>query len=1040
MKKEIIVLIVLFISNSIWAQTPPDWENPAVIGINKEEYHSTLMLPSLKENCEEVISLNGKWKFKWSPNPESRPVNFYQPGFHVEEWDRIVVPGTWQLQGYGKPIYTNWTYPFRKDPPRVMSVPPRNYYSYENRNPVGSYLTMFKVGAEMKDKQFYLHFEGVKSAMYVWVNGKKVGYSQNSMSPAEFDITHAVQEGMNLLAVEVYRWSDGSYLEDQDMWRFSGIFRPVELWVRPKVHLKDYALTTKLTEDYSAATFNSKIWIRNKTEGKVDHLLMEVLLKGKDRNGRTVEKRMVHQVSTMVENSTDSLSLSCLIENPRLWSAEKPYLYDITLNLFNKDMLVECFNYHLGIRKIEITGEVFRINGQPVKLKGVNRHEHHPRTGRYVDNETLKRDLQLMKQANVNMVRTSHYPHSPMFYELCDKYGLYVMDEANQESHDYGIGNKELGDNPEWTRAHVDRVVSLVQRDKNHPSVIFWSLGNEAGAGLNARAMADAVRALDASRPVYYDSDRSVSDVYDEGYLHPDNLKYLAEDISDRPVFMREYAHAMGNSIGNLKEYWEVIEADESIIGGAIWEWTDHGIAKKKEDSPMKYGPDPSALKLESDEFWAYGGDFGDKPNFGPFCIDGIIGADRIPHPHYYEVQQIYQYIDFEQLDDKRIALKNKYFFTSLDEFDYYYEWLDGGKVIDRGIIPPVESMLNIPVMPDIEGEGCFNIYAQLRNKSLWADKGFTVAKAQFVMKEIAPVPLSAEPKTNVKLKEWPDRIEIMAGTSVFSIHTTTGVLESWKVNNTPMLQEGGLAPYFWKPTNDNQLRNDYYHRLGAWRNADQEFVVKGIKKTVKDNLAVIEFNMYMTGIGADYQLRYTINGRGKIQVEASYQPQKEEISLIPKFGMRMQIFPAMDHVSWYGRGVFENYPDRKTAALLGYYEQPLDEFVTHYAVPQDNANRCDTRWLSLQDNQGSGIKITGLQPLCFRAWPYDEDDLSYAEHPYELPKREFINLNIDLNIHGVGGNDSWGAYTMDQYTIDGNEPYHYGFMMEYVCHHHSGQ
>lgn len=1034
MRKEIMFLLGLFIYMGLSAQTIPDWENPAVIGIHKEEYHSTLMLPSQKEQCGEVISLNGKWKFNWSPNPENRPVDFYHPDFDSNQWERIVVPGTWQMQGYGKPIYTNITYPFKKDPPRVTGEPPRDYYSYENRNPVGSYLTTFEIGEEMKDKQFYLHFEGVKSAMYVWVNGEKVGYSQNSMSPAEFDVTDVIRQGTNQLAVEVYRWSDGSYLEDQDMWRFSGIFRPVELWIRPKIHIKDYTLTANLSEDYRTATFNSRVWIRNKSEHKAKHFQMEVLLKGEDENGKPIEQRMIQQIPSIAANTTNAILLSCGIENPRLWSAEKPYLYDVTLKLCDENGVVESFDYHLGIRKIEITGEIFHINGQPIKLKGVNRHEHHPRTGRYVDEETLKKDLRLMKQANINMVRTSHYPHSPLFYELCDKYGFYVMDEANHESHGYGIGNKELGDNPEWTLAHVDRAVSLVQRDKNHPSVIFWSLGNEAGRGLNAKAMADTIRILDPSRFIYYDSDRSVSDVYDEGYLHPDKLKELAGKVNDRPVFMREYAHAMGNSIGNLKEYWDVIEADESIIGGAIWEWADHGIARKKDASPLKYGSDPSALRLESDEYWAYGGDFGDMPNDGVFCIDGVLGSDREPNPHYYEIQKVYQNIDFERLNDKEISLKNKYFFTSLDEFDYSYEWLDDGKVVNQGNIQPVGNILNLPPMPDISGEACFNIYAKLRNTSLWADKGFSVAKEQFVMQDAkSKVVSSNESKMKVKLKKTSGLIEITAGTSVFSINTTTGLLVSWKENNNEILKDGGLAPYFWKPANDNQRRNNYNHRLAAWRNAGQECVVKRIKQSVKNKQAVVEVSMFIPVIEADYQLRYTVSGSGKIQVEASYQPQQEGIPLIPKFGMRMRLIPQLDYVSWYGRGVFENYPDRKTGAFLGYYEKHIDDFITPYAVPQDKANRCDTRWFSLSDGHDAGIKITGLQPLCFRVWPYTEEDLEQTKHAYELVKRDFINLNIDLDIHGVGGNDSWGARTMDQYTIDGNKPYYYGFVMEYL-------
>lgn len=495
-----IFLLTVCFTFQMRAQQVPDWENPRVVDINKEEYHSTLTLPSGKSSCEEIVPLNGRWKFYWSPDPQSRPSDFYKNNFDVSGWDNISVPGTWQLQGYGKPIYTNWTYPFKKDQPKVTGEPPKHFFSYENRNPVGAYVTTFDVSEDMKDTQLYLHFEGVKSAMYVWINGEKVGYSQNSMAPAEFDITGYVNEGQNRLAVEVYRWSDGSYLEDQDMWRFSGIYRSVELWVRPKIHIKDYSLTTDLADDFSSAGFKAKVWLRNLSDSKSGKLSLEVLLKGKNRNEERFVKRLITPVKNLPATSTGCYTLSSVVENPKLWSAEKPNLYDVEIRLYDGKKVVEEFQSHIGIWKCEIDGNVFKFNGQPVKLKGVNRHEHHPRTGRLVDSETMEKDLRLMKQANINMIRTAHYPNSPLFYELCDRYGFYVMDEANQESHDYGLGNKILGDNPEWTLAHVDRALALVQRDKNHPCVVFWSLGNEGGAGRNMQTMADTIQAIDASR------------------------------------------------------------------------------------------------------------------------------------------------------------------------------------------------------------------------------------------------------------------------------------------------------------------------------------------------------------------------------------------------------------------------------------------------------------------------------------------------------------------------------------------------------------
>ncbi|NDV84214.1 glycoside hydrolase family 2 TIM barrel-domain containing protein [Bacteroides sp. 51] len=1007
------------------AGAPRPWENPQVVGINKEPYHATLTLPSRKEACSEIISLNGKWSFKWSPDPDSRPVDFYKNDYNTDGWDLITVPGSWQMQGYGKPIYTNVTYPFQKDEPRVMSEPPAHYYSYENRNPIGSYVTTFEVTPQMNGKRLFLHFEGIKSAMYLWVNGEKVGYSQNSMSPAEFDVTDYVTAGTNRLAVEVYRWSDGSYLEDQDMWRLSGIFRPVELWVRPQTHIRDYMFSTDLSDDMQTATFRANVSLRNQSRKKAKDLQLFVTV----TDGESLTSTMHRHLKAVQPLSEIQVELSDLLKQPRLWSAEKPYLYKVNITLRDKDSVLETFDYHWGIRKIEIQGEVFKVNGKPIKLKGVNRHDYHPRTGFYVDPQTMEKDIQLMKQANINMVRTSHYPHLPLLYELCDRYGLYVMDEANHESHAYGLGSKDLGDNPRWTLAHVDRAVALVERDKNHPSVIFWSLGNEGGSGMNLRAMADTVRTLDPSRPVYDDTDRSVSDVYDEAYLSPDAFKALGEKITARPVFMREYAYAMGNSIGNLPEYWDVIEADPSILGAAIWCWVDQGIPKKLDGSPLSYPADPSALSLLPGEFWAYGGDFGDHPHDGPTGINGLISPDRVPNPHYYEVQKVYQYIKFRKQSESQIKLINAYDFTALDEFDYSYEWLCDGRKVGSSTLALRGDILEIPEKPNAPGELFLNIYATLKAPTLWAGRGFVVAKEQFAYSPFE-APVLTTDSWKATYKETPGTIDITAGAALLCIEKATGALTSWKVNETEHLR-GALEPYFWKPATNIQLRNDYNNRLGAWKTAAEGRVVNACRISTKDGMVIIDISMSLPTIGAAYGLRYTVSGTGRIQVEATYQPEKENIPLMPKFGMRMCLAPDRNEVTWYGRGEFENYPDRKTAAFVGLYRLPLHRFITHYIVPQDNANRCDVRWLSLGNPAGETIKITGLQPLCFRTWPYGEDDLEQAEHIHELLTRDFINLNIDLNIHGVGGDDGWGARTMDKYTIDGNKPYHYGFIIE---------
>ena len=877
--------------------------------------------------------------------------------------------------------------------------------------------------------------------MYVWINGKKVGYSQDSMTPAEFDITQYIHPGKNKLAVEVYRWCDGSYLEDQDMWRLSGIFRDVDLIVRPKCFIRDFSVNAEPGKNFRNASVNIKVNVDNTSNENTEGLNVEAVISGYSTTGKVVDIKLSKAIN-FKELSENLIELKTNFNQPRLWSAETPYLYGLQIKLKdNKNEILEILHWRFGVRKIEVKENVFYVNGKAIKLKGVNRHEHHPRTGKYVDRQTVIRDVQLMKQANINMVRTSHYPNDPMFYELCDEYGLYVMDETNQESHGYGIGNKELGDNPLWKKAHVARVVAMVERDKNHPCVIIWSLGNEGGHGQNLVAMANTVKKLDSTRLVFSDSQRDVSALYDDSYISPDNLKKLAERIKDKPVFMREYAHAMGNSEGNLQEYWDVIYADSNIAGAAIWDWVDQGIAKKIDGSPLRYSNNPSDLKLKDDEYWAYGGDFGDQPNDGAFCINGLIGPDRVPHPHYYQVQKVYQNFDFTLVNTNPLKVKilNRYDFISSDKFDFVYEFLSNGKIIKTGLIncprlfPGLSQEVAIELPKEFNNtndEIILNLFAQLKEKTLWAETGFTIAREQFVLKTSTPRKIEATGDMP-NINETSTVITISSGSFKFSFDKTNGALISWLLNNTELLK-GSLEPYFWKPANDNQKRNGYNNRLGIWKNAGDARQVKNVQIQKLPGLAVIRFNIKLPTVGASYKLIYSISGTGKVQVEAAYSPDSMSIPLLPKFGMRMRLPSTLSMINWYGRGPYENYPDRKTGYLIGLNELKLKNFITDYVAPQDNSNRCDVRWFTFLNQYKEGIRVTGLQPLCFRAWSYTEDDLENANHGYELPDRDFINLNIDLNIHGVGGNDAWGARTLDKYTIDGNKPYSYGFIMEY--------
>ena len=1056
MKNSALVTAIVFLLISVTgqAQNKHDWENPQIIGKNKELPHAAFTsypdaLTAQKNAPSPFIrSLNGTWKFHWSPTPQDRPAEFYKNAFDVSGWDEIVVPGNWQMQGYGIPIYTNMRYPFKKDPPYVTHTPPENFTSYKLRDPVGSYRTTFTIPEEWKNKKIILHFGGVKSAFYVWINGKKAGYSQGSMTPAEFDITPFLNSGKNNLAVEVYRWSDGSYLEDQDMWRLSGIYRDVFIIAKNSVYIRDFKINTKLKDNYTKAMLSVDVDIANSSEKAAEGYSVEAtIMPPKKAAVKTYILSLGNDIPEIKRNSSDKIVLTEDISNPVLWSAEKPELYTMTLYLKDKKgNTVEVIPWKFGIREIRIDGQVFKVNGIPVKLKGVNRHEHHPRTGRHVDKETMRRDIEIMKQSNVNMVRTSHYPNDPYWYTLCDEYGIYVMDEANQESHGFLIGNKIIGDNPDWTLAHVDRAVSMVERDKNHPCVIIWSLGNEGGKGRNFEAMADTVRKLDPSRPVYSDSDKGVSDFFDYSYPTPDGLKKMGIKIKDRPVFMREYAHAMGNSLGNFKEFWDVIYADEGLTGGAVWDWVDQGIAKKIDGAPLAYPREPEKLEKEKDEFWAFGGDFGDFPNNGEFCINGLIGPDRAPNPHFWEMKKVYQNIRFENagIKDNTLTLNitNLFDFTNLNDFHFTWELLYDGQPGKSGSFSPentgphksTETRIHLPIDDKQGKEVILRVSAGLKENTLWASKGFTVAREEFIVVPYDfPSSVNESSKTPA-VKEDDKSITISGKSFSVVLDRSNGAMTSYRIGEKEIIYHP-LEPYFWKPMNDNQERNRYSERLGPWKNAGAERKVTDVKieKLKKEHVISVKFDMTLPVGKVLYTLTYKINNSGEVLVFADYKPLSGKIPLIPKFGVRMAIPGKYSDITWYGRGPQENYRDRKTGAFYGIYEKPLDKFITHYISPQDNANRCDVRWIKFLSASGNGLLIEGLEPLSFRAWPYTENDLEKAKHDYELPDRNFINVNIDYKVHGVGGDNSWGKKTLPQYTLDGNKPYSYGFIIKPV-------
>jgi len=995
MKETLLGYFLMIVScATATAQEHHDWEDPSILSINKLPYHATLQLPSKEKECKEISSLDGFWLFHWSKDPDSRPADFYKKEFDVSAWDKIVVPGNWQMQGYGKPIYTNVTYPFKKNAPYVMGEPDSTFYSFHHRNPVGSYVTYFDI-MQKEQASYILHFGGVESAFYVWINGEKVGYSQNSMSPSEFDITPYVIKGTNKLAVEVYRWSDGSYLEDIDMWRLSGIFRPVQLWVRPLVHITDYHLQASPCENWHEGVFNAEVKVCNQGKTVARNIPISISID---------EWLLKEHIESIDAGDTVTISFSQRLPNVKLWTPHRPHLYPVTITAGN-----EHFDNHVGFKKVEIQGEVLLINGQKVKLKGVNRHDHHPRTGRFCDRGTYEQDIKLMKQCNINLLRVAVYPSDPYLYELCDRYGMFVMNEANNESHGYGIGNHTLGDDPLWHDAHVDRALSLVLRDKNHPSVIIWSLGNEAGAGKNALAMRQAILSVDTTRVIYYDSDRSVSDIYDDSYLTPDEMKNVAKRVNDRPFMMREYSHAMGNSMGNLKDYWDIIYADSSICGAAVWDWVDQGLQPSKHNNANKTD-------------YLYGGDFDDKPNSGNFCINGIVAPDRKPHPHFYELQYVYQPIHFTIADGK-INILSMDPSVSVNDFDY---------AIDT---------------TETNGERLIGIKAMLKHDTPWARRGFVVAHEQFVdgryaypqtfddFEDFSGEKTRIQEKIKVKQTSLEVNIITQHGEVVID---RNGALTKVVVNNENLLM-APLEPYFWKPENDNQHAAKFASRLKVWQTAAADRQLKSFDVQVIKGVAQVKASFSLP-IGADYTLSYSIHPNGTIMVDADYQPLAdfndnsldEPRKTIPKFGMQMRLPADFEQVEWYGKGPFENYPDRKLSQHIGRYKMPLNQYEVEYVKPQDNANRCDVRWMNLSTLDASQhITIYGAQPLCIRAWNYGEEELQ-ASHPSEMHRGQFVNINIDLDLHGVGGVDSWGARTLPQYTVDGRKPHHYRFFIRY--------
>ncbi len=1002
-------------------QAAPDWENEQITQINQEPARVFSMpfagrkaaLEKDWRDSSRVRSLNGEWDFHFAKRPEERAVGFEQPSADLSGWDKIQVPGNWQTQGFGIPIYTNQTYPFKRDEPRVTSEPPQDWTAYENRNEVGSYRRTFTLPADWDGHEVFVHFGGVESAFYLWVNGEKVGYSQDSYLPAEFRITPYLKGGDNLIAVEVYRWSDGSYLEDQDFWRLSGIFRDVMLYATPKTWLRDYAFKYELSDDLDTAAL--KVELEYDTPGQGEPLETMVGVQLLDPEGEVVWGAEA-EGSGVVEGT---------LENPRLWTGETPELYTLVITTSEgHERVLGAQRHKVGFHKIGFSDEgEFLVNGKPVIFKGVNRHEHNPDTGRYVSDEQMLQEVKLLKQLNINCVRTSHYPHHPRFLELCDEYGIYLVAEANIESHGYYYGEQSLSHPERWKKAHVERVVNMYHRDKNHAAVAVWSLGNEAGPGANFEAASAALRELDRTRPIQYERypDPSPHDDMDSHmYAGVGWLNSVGAQKSSRPIFICEYAHSMGNATGNLDEYVEAFETHKRLIGGCIWDWVDQGLRKKAEAG--KVSPDGR------DWFFAYGGDFGDKPNDGNFCCNGIVNADHTINAKSRQVKSSYQPAEFWH-EDGTIRFRNELFHTTPDQ---HFELVlsleaNGAEVARESMTPPAvapwqTTEIEVPasLKPGDEPGTDYVLKASLVHKAdtAWAEQGDEVAWRQFVVKQ---VPLEkAVSDGDAELAESGTGVAIRDGGFEARFDRESGTLTSLKQGGRELIADGrGPRVNLYRAPGDN----DRYAR-GAWAGAgldqlEHEVVAWHVEKEPRPRVTSVIRSTGLGGFFCETSTSYTYLGDGTLLVDAVMLPSREAL-VLPRVGLRMFLDESLSDVEWQGRGPWENYADRKTGSPLGRHALPVGEFFEPYVKPQFMGNREDTRWVALAGDEG-GLLVwqpTGAS-FAFSALGCTDEQLAAASHPTEIETTDATVLTLDAAQTGIGGG-SCGPATLDEYRVKG--------------------
>ena len=1018
----------------------PDWENPRVLGINKEAPHATLSAyPDLKaaqsmSNPFEM-SLNGDWKFFWSPDPWQAPGDFQRPDYDAGKWDSIPVPSNWEMQGYGTAIYTNAAYPFKKAAPKVTRTPRKDWTAFKERNPVGSYRRTFILPKSWSGRRTYIFFDGVDSAFQLWVNGQFAGYSEDSRLPAEFEITDLLVPGENLVAARVYRWCDGSYLEDQDMVRLSGIYRDVKLVSRPELYLRDFYVRTELDQDYRDAVLRLRVNLKNKGGKAAAARVSASLWRDED----SFRAEMAPQTVSVPAGEESVLEFSLAVKNPVKWSAEKPELYDFAVRLEDSEgRTLEVIPWLVGFRSVEIKHRQILVNGRAIRIKGVNRHEHDPDKGHVVTHERMMQDLALMKMHNLNSVRTSHYPNVPEWYELADQFGLYILDEANIEAHGYGKnGFTRISAGPDYRKAFVERMRGMIERDKNHPSIIGFSLGNESGRGGNLWAERKWSKTHYPEFVVWYEWPE-YSDVITNMYFRPGMLEpswILAG--ANKPFAQIEYAHAMGNGVGGLQKFWDVYESNPHFQGGFIWDWVDQGFFKTAPDGK---------------KYFLYGGDFGEKPHSGFFCLNGLIRADRIPNPSLNEVAKVYQDIKVDAIDLAALKFKvlNKHSFLDLAEFSGVWVLKEDGNEVSRGKIPALsvapagswEFQLDLGGAQRKPGAEYFldlSFERKLPGPLESAVAGLipgsrTAAWDQFQLPGQAraqPVPnLSQYPA--LKVADAEGKITVSGQDFEVAVDKSTGALSSYTFRGRQLVT-GPLLPNYWRPLTQNDQMSFVSLRKSYWRKAGYASPAArtGVEQETGSAVKIIAASNLPHAQGSRRVL-YTIFADGRVRVE-SEMTALETLPTIPRVGMQMKVPGAFRRMSWYGRGPHENYADRNTGAAIGIYSGTVDELFHQYPVPQECGNRTDVRWLTLVGEDGYGLKVTGQGPLSMSAWPYDMLEIERAKHVNELKKSENITLNVDYRQMGVSGDIPGVTWVFKEYRLQPGH-YHYAFTLEPVA------